>query len=327
MHGAPMDRRVELALVILREADVRARGRSGKALRVRAPRPKPQAAGSGEFDASLHPKDRTGRWRATGTERESRGTRKPAKRPPRAVRYPSEPVPHLDGSVSYPAPRLTNKPVIVVIHGGGWVAATNDQTRPWAEMLQKQGYPVVNANYRLAGQNDVHAEDLVNDVAQQVRRARSEHDRLNTSSVRVITVGFSAGGHLAALLAARGISDGAVGFSAPTKLAKQGELTPYTNAFVGQPIAQNPKLWRSLSPADYKTKVPMFLAYGADETLVPPALHGDPMHAADPMAKVVRVPGSMHSSAALGSWEHPLLSGALAYVRKNFGAEVSDTHT
>lgn len=226
-----------------------------------------------------------------------------------------------DVSVRYAAPRLTDKPVLVVIHGGGWEGNSTAQTRTTALHLHRMGYPVINAAYRLAcyGSDGVliaacpHLDKLVLDVARQVRWARRNHAAMRTTSRQVILVGQSAGGHLAALLTARGLADGAISFSGPTDLPS---VVPYlvenVNGLIGCTYEDCPRKWIAASPTSYPTERPMFLAYGQHEAMVPPREQGDPMRRVAPNAEVVRVPGTGH--CCTDHWDWPLMPRALAYI-------------
>jgi acetyl esterase/lipase len=231
------------------------------------------------------------------------------------------PAARADVSTHYAAPRPTSRPILVLIHGGGWEAYTSEQTAPLAQRLHQMGYPVINAAYRLAcyGSDGVglpgcpHVDKLVLDVSRQVRWGRRHHAELGTTSRQVVLVGLSAGGHLAALLTARGIADAAIGFSAPTSLPN---VIPYlvenVNGLMGCAYADCPGAWLAASATSYNTKRPMFLAYGQHEAEVP-AVAGDAMHRVDPNAKVVRIPGTPH--CCTDNWEYPILPAALTYVR------------
>jgi acetyl esterase/lipase len=216
----------------------------------------------------------------------------------------------------YPAPTKTNKPIIALIHGGGWTMGDNTQTTPWAIMLNKLGYPVINVDYRLAcNEADCpHAKQIVGDVYRDIREARANHTKLRTTSKKVVAVGFSAGGHLSVLAASTGVANAAIGFSPPIQLANSinTPLENYTTTLIGCTIVSCPHQYTKYSPNNYhKNRNKIYIAYGAQETMVPPALHGDYM----PGAIIVRVPGNQHSSAEINSWEKPYLLKGLSIIK------------
>jgi acetyl esterase/lipase len=91
--------------------------------------------------------------------------------------------------------------VVVVIHGGFWKAAYDlSLGRPLAADLAARGWTAWNIEYRRVG-NGGGLPETFDDVAAAIDRL-GEVDGLDTSTV--VTLGHSAGGHLAAWAAARG---------------------------------------------------------------------------------------------------------------------------
>jgi len=93
--------------------------------------------------------------------------------------------------------------VVVVIHGGFWRARYDlSLGRPLAESLVEHGWAAWNVEYRRVG-NGGGSPQTMDDVAAAID-ALADHD---LDLTRVITVGHSAGGHLAAWSASRGRHD------------------------------------------------------------------------------------------------------------------------
>jgi acetyl esterase/lipase len=91
--------------------------------------------------------------------------------------------------------------VVVVIHGGFWKAAYDASLgRPLAESLADEGWTAWNLEYRRVG-NGGGCPQTLDDVAAGID-ALDDVAGLDTS--RVITLGHSAGGHLATWAASRG---------------------------------------------------------------------------------------------------------------------------
>jgi acetyl esterase/lipase len=88
-------------------------------------------------------------------------------------------------------------PVIVNIHGGGWVYGTKEVYQFYCMSLAQRGFAVVNFNYRLAPASKFPAplEDL-NQVMQWIFEHAAEHP---FDLERIFFVGDSAGAHLAGL--------------------------------------------------------------------------------------------------------------------------------
>jgi len=98
-------------------------------------------------------------------------------------------------------PTGESRGVVVVIHGGFWKAEYDASLgRPLAESLAAEGWTAWNLEYRRVGNGGGWPQTL-DDVAAGID-ALADVDGLDTS--RVITLGHSAGGHLATWAASRG---------------------------------------------------------------------------------------------------------------------------
>lgn len=95
-------------------------------------------------------------------------------------------------------------PVVVMIHGGGWVMGDKQEykTSNKTEALLTRGYAVVAANYRLSGVAKFPAQ--IQDVKTAVRYLRANASTYKLDPNKVGAWGTSAGGHLTALLATSG---------------------------------------------------------------------------------------------------------------------------
>jgi pimeloyl-ACP methyl ester carboxylesterase len=95
-------------------------------------------------------------------------------------------------------------PVIVVIHGGCWLAEYDlHHISPLATALTKEGYATWSLEYRRVGNEGGGWPDTFLDVAQGTDYLRELAKTYPMDLNRVITLGHSAGGHLALWLAAR----------------------------------------------------------------------------------------------------------------------------
>ena len=91
-------------------------------------------------------------------------------------------------------------PVIVHIHGGGWLYGDrNSYYRYYAMELAKRGFAVLNINYRLAFDHPYPA--CVNDVMSVLRWVADQAADQRLDPHNVFLVGDSAGAHLSALAA------------------------------------------------------------------------------------------------------------------------------
>ena len=90
-------------------------------------------------------------------------------------------------------------PVVIVIHGGGWVAGDKWTIASYSQLLAKEGIVAVTINYRLAPTHKFPAQ--VDDVRSAMVWVHQNAQRLKLNSKQVGLFGYSAGGHLSALLA------------------------------------------------------------------------------------------------------------------------------
>ena len=97
-------------------------------------------------------------------------------------------------------PAGTSKGVVVVVHGGFWKSQYDlSLGRPLAESLAAEGWTAYNIEYRRVG-NGGGWPQTFDDVSAAIDRL-ADVDGVDTS--RVVTLGHSAGGHLAVWAAAR----------------------------------------------------------------------------------------------------------------------------
>jgi acetyl esterase/lipase len=96
-----------------------------------------------------------------------------------------------------------NRPAILAIHGGAWRGG--DKT--WGEQVAKEfcpaGYVVFSVNYRLAGRPGGTWPAQIEDVQKALRYIRANAARFRIDPVRIASLGMSAGGHLATMVALR----------------------------------------------------------------------------------------------------------------------------
>ena len=97
----------------------------------------------------------------------------------------------------------THRPAILAIHGGGW----RDGDKPWADQFAKEfcphGYVVFSINYRLAGRPNGTWPAQIQDVQNALKYLRANAARFRIDPDRIASLGVSAGGHLATMVALR----------------------------------------------------------------------------------------------------------------------------
>lgn len=90
-------------------------------------------------------------------------------------------------------------PVVIVIHGGGWAAGDKWTIASYSRLLAQEGIVAVTINYRLAPAHKFPAQ--VDDVRSAMVWVSQNAPRLKLNANKVGLFGYSAGGHLSALLA------------------------------------------------------------------------------------------------------------------------------
>jgi len=190
-------------------------------------------------------------------------------------------------------PETPKGPLLVVIHGGGWIGGSKDRAEGLA--LLKQGYCVANIEYRFS--TDAVFPAQIQDCKSAIRWLRAHAGDYGYDPTRVGAWGASAGGHLAALLATTGKSrEFDVGEHLDQSSAIQcgvdaygpadlpGYQPPSTNALLqrsgkesifvrllGGPIDEKAELARKASPVTWASRdsAPLFILHGTADPLVP----------------------------------------------------------
>ncbi|MDH5505651.1 MAG: alpha/beta hydrolase [Anaerolineae bacterium] len=111
--------------------------------------------------------------------------------------------------IYYPAMANRSWPVVILLHGGGWSSGdkAGGIAQSYAEPLQQAGFLVAAVNYRLSPEFIFPAH--LEDAKCAVRYLRAHAADYNLDADHIGVLGFSAGGHLAALL---GTTDRSAGF-------------------------------------------------------------------------------------------------------------------
>lgn len=165
-------------------------------------------------------------------------------------------------------------PAVLLVHGGGWKSnGPRWSMNGVARRLAARGYVVVNLSYRGVPEDRYPAplEDLRTAI-QWMRRNAVEY---GIDPGHIATYGFSAGGHLAALVALRDDNPekikAVVCCNAPFDLT----LDPHSDLveeFLGTRLENNPSLFRDASPVNHVngSSPPIFIYQGTDDDLVIP---------------------------------------------------------
>jgi acetyl esterase/lipase len=195
-------------------------------------------------------------------------------------------------------------PVVVLIHGGGWVQGDKMEykTSIKTEALLARGYAVVAVNYRLSNVAKFPAQ--IQDVKAAVRWVRANAATYKLNENKIGAWGTSAGGHLTALLATSGgintLEDftqgdatksstiqAAVDWFGPTDFLQMDAQTiaqgcgvgaaihnapnSFESNLMGYAIQTQPSLVQVANPITYVTPndPPMYIAHGLGDCTVP----------------------------------------------------------
>ena len=173
-------------------------------------------------------------------------------------------------------PSGTPRGVVVVIHGGFWRSAYDlSLGRPLATSLAEEGWAAWNLEYRRVG-NGGGLPATFDDVAAGIDKLAD----LDVDLTNVITLGHSAGGHLAVWAAGRGRYDGWAPKVAVTAAISQAgvlDLVGGSEQGLGGG-AVDALLGHAAGPADAAVDplqqvplgVPVFCVHGTADTIVPP---------------------------------------------------------
>jgi acetyl esterase/lipase len=236
----------------------------------------------------------------------------------------------LDVYAQRTAPNAPPAPVVIFIHGGGWVQGTKEGSMvrgvlPYIAM----GYSVVNVEYRLA--NVSLAPAAIEDCRCALRWVVAHAKDYNLDPNRLVVAGESAGGHLAlttgmipasagfdrtcltptephvaAIVDFFGITDIADLLDGPNKKPFP-ETWPYTVQWLGnQP--NRAEIATASSPLTYiRAGVPPTISIHGDADPLVPYAHStrlqDGLQKAGIAHELVTVPGGGHGNFSTAEWQ------------------------
>lgn len=184
-------------------------------------------------------------------------------------------------------PRRPNGMAVLVMPGGAyWFVSVANEGADLAPLLTARGYTVFVLTYRLPAEGwSAQADVPLQDAQRAVRLIRSRAAEFHIDPARVVALGFSAGGHLAATLATQHAEPAYMAMDAADRL----DARPFAAALVYPVVTmRNPwthEMSRRLLLGDQPTPAqvdrrsaelhvsdstpPMFIVHAMDDTAVP----------------------------------------------------------
>jgi acetyl esterase/lipase len=176
-------------------------------------------------------------------------------------------------------------PGMLVVHGGAWRMGSRADLAAFARALAERGYVAVAIDYRLAPHDKFPAQ--IYDCQAAVRWMRSHASEYKIDPDRMGGFGYSAGGHLVALLGTlgdndlreKGVPKGApsarlqvvLAGGAPCDFRVMQPDSQQIAFWLGGSRSEQPDAYRDASPATYikAGDPPMFFFHGKQDLLVP----------------------------------------------------------
>lgn len=165
--------------------------------------------------------------------------------------------------IYYVEPHSTRRPVMLFVHGGGWVGGDKTDVASKPEFFVRAGYVFLSINYRLSPQAKFPAN--VQDVAAAIIWTTRNITRYGGDPNQIYLLGHSAGGHLVTLVATdeRYLKEQGSGLNAiqgvisldtagydlsifASRCKNHTLPEPYSIAF-----GQDPATWKHASPVTY----------------------------------------------------------------------------
>jgi acetyl esterase/lipase len=173
-----------------------------------------------------------------------------------------------------------NTPVVIMVHGGGWMMGGKEYTDKRGRDLRSRGFVVANIDYRYVSET-VHCKDLLEDIDNAVAYVLKEGGKYGYNTEQFHLAGISAGAHLSLMY----------GYTTSKKVRSINAICPPilfdSNAPFGSlddPLMKNIELladakymnkhnqseeFRDISPAHHIKDIPTLLVHGDNDRLVP----------------------------------------------------------
>ena len=108
--------------------------------------------------------------------------------------------------IYYPEDTTENLPVIIDIHGGGWMYGYKEINKNFCLKLAEKGFLVASINYRLAG-NGIRFDDQIRDIFAALKWLSESLKNYPADLDNVFLAGDSAGGHFSCVTTAVNLNE------------------------------------------------------------------------------------------------------------------------
>ena len=183
-------------------------------------------------------------------------------------------------------------PGVLLLHGGGWLAGTRYELTRIARQLTPLGYTVMAIDYRLAPKDKFPAQ--IDDCREALKWMRENSAEYKIDPQRLGVWGYSAGGHLAALLGTTSpFISAVVAGGAPCDFSPVKPDNGFLAYWLGGTPREVPEAYKNASPANFisDNDPPFFFYHGQIDLLVP---IGQPKKMAQRLSEA-KVPAEMHT--------------------------------
>jgi acetyl esterase/lipase len=225
------------------------------------------------------------------------------------------------------------RPAVLAIHGGGWRGGSKKGYGREVARLAGHGYVVVSAEYLLSKPGMPSWPDNLDDVREAVRWVRRHAPEYGVDPNRIVAMGASAGGHLAALLGTYpegrdGPADvsarvqAVIDFYGPTDLRAMYASSPAAaepiRLLLGGSPDDVPERCADASPASHVSPddPPILLVQGAADTMIPTSqaeFLASELATAGVRHRLIVIPGARHGFGFQAN-QRDLLPEILAFL-------------
>jgi len=156
-----------------------------------------------------------------------------------------------------PDDRDENTPLVVVIHGGGWVTGTKQSSESFADSFAGNGIVSANINYRYPDDyTGIHYMEVLDDISAAVRWLSDTSVACHFRKSGFCLFGHSSGAHLSLLYACRNNQEGLVG-----KAIAYDPVTDFTDRSLDSSPGMTALIRRVVGDSDetaYKDASPLY---------------------------------------------------------------------